>query len=514
MRIKKLCQVVKNMRTIDILTHQLGDAQRAQLNRAIDHFRESQNLIELHNCGEITLPIQHSGRVDVFSTYNMKFSNKNAIIVTGIALDDNWFSHVKNGIGLITLADWGTAFLSKSSRAVSSPDAHILTSIILTGLLCLAQDVGDFDVLHEDCTGCLFDFCQIKSERIIKMRSGFVCSSCTAKLAQHGLSSVDIDAAHSILDRVRHLVLGRNPQKQLPKHSDIDAFIETVGDTDSQFLPTGLINACRDKKITVLVGSGLSLQSDVKISYDKTLSWSKLPTWTETLDRLSQRLASYTGRNVQPRETQTLDEFLAELESFRIFLGPDLYYPKAIFDIFTPKIESVGIVHQLLFKLPLEAVLTTNYDFVLQYAAPVGSPVFTWKEAKSARAYLHSGSGQVPIIKIHGCGSRPETIVLGRYEYENIRNDHEYLSLIKNLFDQRTILFLGFGFNDPRDLDGILAEMHLAGAASAEKFAILPPNKCIEVRDRFPQIQTISIDNYNKLANIIASLIIKSGKVK
>jgi hypothetical protein len=229
---------------------------------------------------------------------------------------------------------------------------------------------------------------------------------------------------------------------------------------------------------------------------------------------MSECLERYKGRKLQPDDTETLEEFLTDLDRYRTSLGDVTYYPRAIFDVFTPQVRSVGLANRLLFRLPLKSILTTNYDFVLQCAAPVGSPVFTWKEARSAREYLALGRGQKPILKLHGCASRPDTIVMTMREYERLKRDLDYLSLLHSLFEHQTMLFIGFGFNDPRDLDYILSEAELASAAASEKFAILPEQQCRIVRERFRQIQTIPYREHNELPSVIAAVIVASETAK
>jgi SIR2-like domain len=498
------------MRSVGFRTHRLDDDQRKQLDRAVDYFNKAQKLVRLVDGGVCGLPT-NGDCVDVRQVYALPPAETPLILVTGLPLSDNWFTHANAGLGLLTLADWEVAFIDQANETVNAaPDAHILTSLVLTGLLVLGE-LGDDDVLHEMPTGCLFDLCLHKPERILKMRAAFVCSTCTALLAQHGISSLDLDAAHSVLDCVRHLVLGRRPQTQLPDMPDVEALISDAGQTNKFRLPPRLVDACQRKAITLLVGSGLSLQSDVEVSYSPALNWNRLPTWAEVPIRMARCLEIYTGRKTDPRKTDTLDEFLADLDFFRESLGELLYYPRAIFDIFTPSVKSVGLLHRLIFRLPLSSILTTNYDFIMQCAAPVGSPVFTWREARAAREYLAGGGGHKPILKLHGCGSRPDTVVLTRLEYERLRHDEQYLSLLRSLFDHQTILFLGFGFNDPRDLDHILREAQLAGAATGEKFAVLPAQRCAEVRSKFPQVQTIAVHTHDELRSAIAALIVAAG---
>ncbi|MDM0053789.1 SIR2 family protein [Variovorax sp. J22R115] len=111
------------------------------------------------------------------------------------------------------------------------------------------------------------------------------------------------------------------------------------------------------------------------------------------------------------------------------------------------------------------------------------------------------------MIKLHGCASRSNTVVLTRVEYERLAAQREYLSLLASLFEHHTMLFVGFGLNDPRDLDNILRQARLAGAAESEKFALLPSKSCAEIASRFSQIQPVPYDSHDDVAKILATLV-------
>ncbi|MDM0053740.1 hypothetical protein [Variovorax sp. J22R115] len=381
---------------IALYTHNLDYEQENQLTRALEHFHHSQKTLCLLRKGECRLPLT-DGEVDTRRAMVGRDMPRPVIVITGLALDDNWFSHAKNGYGLVTLADWQVAFLSDSEGALeaAAPDANILTSLALTALLVLAQ-LSDMEVLHGELRGCLFDLCVQKPQRAFKMRSAYVCRRCTGQLAKAGISSVEIDAINSILDRVRHLVLGRSPQSALPPLPDDESILRNLSLNCK--LPPGLLNACRAGSISVLVGSGLSMQADVQVTYGPGLGWKRLPSWSEVPVRLAESLKRYRGRDETPRTTETLDEFLADLDFFRESLGDTVYYPRALVDMFAPAILNAGLANRLVFRLPVQCVLTTNYDFVLQYAAPPGTPVYTWQEASNARGYLTSCEGPIGCI--------------------------------------------------------------------------------------------------------------------
>lgn len=493
---------------IPLYTHELDEEEKALVARALRLFNESQEVVSLVPSGTQVLP-ESSGRIDCAEFYSSEATTPQSITVTGRGLSDNWFSHTYSGRGLITVHDWRINFLNdRSQLPVGAPDASLLTSMTLSILLILSE-LDDLDVLHDETVGCLFDLCENKPDRAIKLRSAYICSPCLTALSEGGLSSIHIDAARAALEQARCLVLGREPQSFRPAVTPEDDGVSSAhsGEIAEIALPPRLVEACRVGRLTLIVGSGLSMQADVRVAYAEGLEWAGLPSWPEVIDRLAESVEKYTGRRIEPRQADSLSEFLADLDYFRSVLGEQLYYPRAIFDIFAPHIVQPGRASEFLFRLPVRWILSTNYDFVLQYAAPPGTPLFTWREARQAREYLEAGCGLRPILKLHGCASRPDTIVLTTIEYERLRQSEEYVSLLRFVFESQAILFVGFGMTDPFDLDIALQEAALAGAAEGEKFALIPTTRAEELRRRFPRLQLITYDDHSHVAGILAALI-------
>lgn len=495
-------------RSVRIFTNGVDQEQRAQMERALGQFHAAQGVIRLEPRGDVVVP-QSAELLDVTTFFAQAAAAEPQIVVTGRRLSDNWFTHAVRGRAIISVADWSIAFVNERGETpLGAPDANILTSLALTALLAIAG-CTDLDVFHEQTIGCLFDLCLKKPDRALKMRAAYICSRCATRLASRGVSSVEQDAISAVLDRVRALLLGRRPQATAPDADDADdeAFVQGAPLPDGVSLPSRLIEACVTGRLTVLIGSGFSLQKDVAVKYPPKLGWSCLPSWGEVPRRLADAVARYSGRSLEPREIVTLEELLADMDFFRRALGETVYYPRAIFDLFAPHVISPGRANRLLFKLPVQWVLTTNYDFVLQYAAPPGTPVFTWREARQAREYLANASAHRPLLKLHGCASRPDTVVLTGLEYERLRQHEEYLSLLRFVFDSQTLLFLGFGLSDPFDLDLAMRQARHAGAAEGEKFALLPRDRAAQIREKFPQIQVITYPDHSSVPAIVGQLV-------
>lgn len=492
---------------ISLFRHDLDVDQAAQLDRAISHFNEVQATWKIVDRGLCSLQ-QNGHLVEAYSFAKLQ-SPTPLIAVTGRRLTDNFFSHSINGKAVLTVNDWDISFFQDRSKiGEAAPDASILTSLAL----CCAEIVSgvkDLDILHEQTVGCLFDLCLNKTQRSLKMRSAYVCGDCQAQLSQCGVSELEVDALHLILEKVRELVLGRtNPAYSPPSVNGGDEeYFETSSLPEGVSIPPRLMEAAMSGDLTILVGSGLSLQKDVVVEYAANLGWNKLPTWSEVAERMAESLQRYRGIDQAPRETTTLSEFITDLEFFRSALGADLYYPRAVSDIFLPSVHNTGLANRLLCRIKARWIFTTNYDSILVCAASPGTSTYTWKEARQARELLASASDCKPIVKLHGCASRADTIVLTSSEYDGLKSSDDYRAFQSFVFSSHPVLFVGFGLTDPFDLEIAMQEARFSGAAASEQFAILPSSRADSAKEKFPNLQVVSYDSHDDIPGILAELV-------
>lgn len=102
------------------------------------------------------------------------------------------------------------------------------------------------------------------------------------------------------------------------------------------------------------------------------------------------------------------------------------------------------------FKLPFEAVITTNYDSSQAAAYCLTGkkfPVMMEKEGTSMLAGADSTSFY--IARIHGNADAPKSMVLYPGTYNALREDEGYQDFLLSLFRSRPCLFIGFSFVDP-----------------------------------------------------------------
>jgi WD40 repeat protein len=235
--------------------------------------------------------------------------------------------------------------------------------------------------------------------------------------------------------------------------------------------PPPLLEAWRSRKLALCIGSGLSLSEGVQGNF---------PTWKDLSQRFIEACARYgvaDDRFIQSQRSLfesslSLEDMLAALGVLRSKLGKD-FYQRALNDIFRPRDARPGPVHRAIAQLGVRAVLTTNYDPLIEEVSETPRrSVFSWKESAQA---LHDLKEERPVLlKIHGSAERSDTVVMTELEYHHARADRSYQAVLSHLFQGYTFLFLGYGMNDPLDIDRVLKwNADCFGPASTRHYALM-----------------------------------------
>ena len=237
-------------------------------------------------------------------------------------------------------------------------------------------------------------------------------------------------------------------------------------------IPVGVVEAIKANKCLLFVGAGLSAGA---VRPDGR----PLPLWRELLEEL----IGWAVKN------SIINEQYAELISQIILKGDLLKAAQALqnklnqaqlcefLDLVFKEVPQTK-AHCLLPEIPFKAVLTTNYDKLLEGAYTKANDgelptVFTQKDL-AGQAY-RIRDDKFYIFKLHGDIDRPDTIVLGSRDYRDLFNKYpEYRDFLKTLFLTHTVLFVGFGDNDP-DIDELLNNLSAIFDGNNQPHYILLP---------------------------------------
>jgi hypothetical protein len=115
--------------------------------------------------------------------------------------------------------------------------------------------------------------------------------------------------------------------------------------------------------------------------------------------------------------------------------------------------------HNVIARLPVSSVWTTNYDQIFEQAFAKENKVadvkYTNKQLLSNRP-----KRDVIIYKMHGDASHPADAILTKEDYEQYHQTHEpFINALTGELTTKTFLFLGFSFTDP-NLDYVLSRIN------------------------------------------------------
>jgi len=166
-----------------------------------------------------------------------------------------------------------------------------------------------------------------------------------------------------------------------------------------------------------------------------------LPGWAALLAALGAEKAALED----PEEQRAL-RALGELDRAAIIqrrLPPGETIGEAAARLIARRARRYGLGHGLLASLPVDEVITTNYDDLFERASSaVGRQCTVLPGGAAAR-------GQRWLLKMHGTIDRPETIIMTREDYMKFQENRGALAgIVQALLLTRHMLFVGFSLSD------------------------------------------------------------------
>ncbi|MBI4267765.1 MAG: SIR2 family protein, partial [Chloroflexi bacterium] len=233
-------------------------------------------------------------------------------------------------------------------------------------------------------------------------------------------------------------------------------------------VPDGLISKIKSRDCALFVGSGLSCAAG-------------LPSWKQLMARLIDR---HYANQPRSREKQALLEMA---ESDRLIdlaeLIKTLVRPKPFRDTLVEMIDPPDIqlteTHRTLAKIPFSAVITTNYDHLLEetYSKLHGG--------RYPRSYTYTNMSALAnlvaerkffIFKAHGSIADPDTLIFSRSDYQQLMfNSPAYRAFFSSMFISRTFLFVGYSLSDP-DLAMVLENLSSVFKGFSQTHYLLLPD--------------------------------------
>lgn len=291
----------------------------------------------------------------------------------------------------------------------------------------------------------------------------------------------------------------------------------------SQFkgiIPAEIITALKTNRCILFVGSGLSSQV-------KRLNNRPLPTWvgflTELLDWAVANQIKFWGDPEDIRQMIKKGNLLMAAQELQDRLGTAMIGEFLSF-VFGDKLVRPSETHRLLPHLPFRGILTTNYDSLIEGAYAVENEgriptVFTQEDLLSRPSPLRRDDFSF-IFKLHGHIDSPSTIILGSRDYQDLLfRTPGYRQFIETLFSTHTVVFIGFGANDP-DLSNIIDRLSSIYSRTLDKHYILLPSGTMNPTEkrrfafdkRLEVVDYIKDQDHTQVTEFLRELIVQVGR--
>jgi hypothetical protein len=239
-------------------------------------------------------------------------------------------------------------------------------------------------------------------------------------------------------------------------------------------LPKTLIEHLSLRRCVPWCGAGISVASN-------------LPTWPALITQFIDACEDGGMPNDAIREIQSLGAEDA-VEVCRDFLGENEYRN------FLERVLGVGApnpLHEKIVKLPVPAILTTNFDRLIETAIAKqtgGIPrVLTADDTKSLWKAI--AKEEFFLLKVNGDIARPSTVVLTSRDYtRHVFGNPTFMAVVQRIILGYSILFIGSSVSDVY-LRRILEETtFMTGQTGMAHFALMPgvgPVRAKLLRDRY-----------------------------
>ena len=247
-------------------------------------------------------------------------------------------------------------------------------------------------------------------------------------------------------------------------------------------MPTDLPRLVREGRCVLFAGAGLSAQA-------ATEEGIHLPLWGELLEQMVDWCIEH---RVELRANKTdfveilrKKRFLPVAQELQEALGPELGI--CISNVLRVRAVRPSQAHTLLPNSNCVAVLTSNYDGLIEgaYALARGGivpPVYTRRSIGQALNSFRNG--EFFLFKVHGDVNQPDSLILGDRDYSRLLYlDPSYRSFLETVFATYTVLFVGFGTEDP-DLTAVIDRLSAVYERSVGKHYILVPEDTFSAMER------------------------------
>lgn len=155
------------------------------------------------------------------------------VLLTDIGNDINWFGGVSESMKnyFVQTSNWGHFF--GYSIDIRFPIAYEVIIWVMRFYMFSDRE-SIWEGVHKIAIGCIMDFCEDKSQIILKMRTADVCDSCMNKIMERDIPTLYSRQFFEIIEGIRHSMTfrGRSELLQQPSRLEIRGYLNKIFFTD------------------------------------------------------------------------------------------------------------------------------------------------------------------------------------------------------------------------------------------------------------------------------------------
>ena len=241
-------------------------------------------------------------------------------------------------------------------------------------------------------------------------------------------------------------------------------------------IPKKIQDAIAHSKLVVFVGSGLSTKFN-------------LPSWTKLVEDVINEIDKESFKTLIPVLQNGIMTPIEILEKIKTEHNVIIKYIKNNFKI----LNGDFTLHKNIFELT-QQVITTNYDNAFEEATnnTINPSVYT---SEFNISEINKNNDPY-IFKLHGSYVEPDHCILFKEDYENLYSKESAAKeKLKSIFIEKTILFIGFSFNDP-DINLIFENLDKVFGNNNRHFILTKECKNFA---KFEFLEPIEISDYSQI---------------
>ena len=150
---------------------------------------------------------------------------------------------------------------------------------------------------------------------------------------------------------------------------------------------------------------------------------------------------------------------------------------RKIIEEFTENAEET-LNHNIIARLPISSVWTTNYDNLIEQAFSKENKVADVKHT-TKQLLINRPKRDVVVYKMHGDANHSSEAILTKEDYEQYHQTHEpFIHALSGELTTKTFLFIGFSFTDP-NLDYVLSRLNFRFSKDKKQHYCLIKKHCL-----------------------------------